>query len=283
MAERLNPLNDFLFMKYMGEKGDETQLLSFLNAVLKRTEQDKLTAVEILENKTLTPEIIGDKTSILDIRAVTSDRSKINIEVQVYRFKDMARRSLFYWSREYVRGIKAGQVYTALPKVIAINIVDFEFIPEVDFHSIFHIREDTHKKCFLTDALEIHFVDMVKWRSIIKKDIEGDPLQRWLAFFDKSTPEKTLEEIINMDKAIQAAQKRITYVSADDEALRAYQMREMGLSDWNSRLFDARQEGEQKGLEKGFQTSARKMKKAGMPVTQISEYTGLSAAEIERL
>jgi predicted transposase/invertase (TIGR01784 family) len=163
----------------------------------------------------------------------------------------------------------------------------------------------------LTDALEIHFVDMVKWRSIIKKDIEGDPLQRWLAFFDKSTPEKTLEEIINMDKAIQEAQKRITYVSADDEALRAYQMREMGLSDWNSRLFDARQEGllegkqeglnegEQKGLEKGLKegleqglekgrreaikTSARKMKHAGMPVTQISEYTGLSAAEIERL
>ncbi|MDR1997942.1 MAG: Rpn family recombination-promoting nuclease/putative transposase, partial [Candidatus Margulisbacteria bacterium] len=161
----------------------------------------------------------------------------------------------------------------------------------------------THKECFLTDALEIHFVDMVKWRSIIKKDIEGDPLQRWLAFFDKATPEGTLKEIINMDKAIQEAQKRITYVSADDEALRAYQMREMGLSDWNSRLFDARQEGllegkregiregEQKGLEKGLEqgrqeaikTSARKMKKAGMPVTQISEYTGLSAAEIERL
>jgi predicted transposase/invertase (TIGR01784 family) len=154
-------------MKYMGEKGDETQLLSFLNAVLKRTGQNKLQGVEILENKTLTPEIIGDKTSILDIRAVTSDGSKINIEVQVCKFKDMARRSLFYWSREYVRGIKAGQVYTELPKVIAINIVDFEFRPEVDFHSIFHIREDTHKECLLTDALEIHFVDMVKWRSII--------------------------------------------------------------------------------------------------------------------
>ncbi|MDR1997668.1 MAG: Rpn family recombination-promoting nuclease/putative transposase [Candidatus Margulisbacteria bacterium] len=306
MAERLNPLNDFLFMKYMGEKGDEKQLLSFLNAVLKRTEQNKLTAVEILENKTLTPEIIGDKTSILDIRAVTNDGSKINIEVQVCKFKDMSRRSLFYWSREYVRGIKAGQVYTDLPKVIAINIVDFEFLSEVDFHSIFHIREDTHKECFLTDALEIHFVDMVKWRSIIKKDIEGDPLQRWLAFFDKGTPEKTLKEIINMDKAIQEAQKRITYVSADDETLRAYQMREMGLSDWNSRLFDARQEGlfegkregiregEQKGLKEGLeqglekgrqalQTSARKMKALGISLEQIREITGLSPAEIEKL
>jgi hypothetical protein len=26
IKERLNPLNDYLFMKYMGEKGDEEQL-----------------------------------------------------------------------------------------------------------------------------------------------------------------------------------------------------------------------------------------------------------------
>jgi predicted transposase/invertase (TIGR01784 family) len=94
-----------------------------------------------------------------------------------------------------------------------------------------------------------------------------------------------------MDKAIQEAQRKIAYVSNDDEAfLHAYEMREIGLSDWNSRLGDARREGlnegEQKGLEKGrqaLQTSARKMKKAGMPVTQISEYTGLSAEEIKKL
>ncbi|MDR1997222.1 MAG: Rpn family recombination-promoting nuclease/putative transposase, partial [Candidatus Margulisbacteria bacterium] len=99
MAERLNPLNDFLFMKYMGEKGDETQLLSFLNAVLKRTGQDKLQSVEILENKTLAAETIDAKTGILDILAVTNDGAKINIEVQLCNLGDMDRRSLFYWSR----------------------------------------------------------------------------------------------------------------------------------------------------------------------------------------
>jgi hypothetical protein len=34
--ERYNLLNDYLFLKVMGEKGDEVQLLAFLNAVLKR-------------------------------------------------------------------------------------------------------------------------------------------------------------------------------------------------------------------------------------------------------
>jgi hypothetical protein len=34
--ERLNPLNDFAFQKALGEKGDEVQLMAFLNAVLTR-------------------------------------------------------------------------------------------------------------------------------------------------------------------------------------------------------------------------------------------------------
>ena len=45
--ERLNPLNDFLFMKYMGEKGDEEQLLGFLNAVLQKTGRNVIVSVEI--------------------------------------------------------------------------------------------------------------------------------------------------------------------------------------------------------------------------------------------
>jgi len=32
--ERFNPLNDYLFLKLMGEEGDEEQCLVFLNAVL---------------------------------------------------------------------------------------------------------------------------------------------------------------------------------------------------------------------------------------------------------
>ena len=40
--KRLNPLNDYIFQKLLGEKGDEEQLLSFLNAVLKRTGRDTL-------------------------------------------------------------------------------------------------------------------------------------------------------------------------------------------------------------------------------------------------
>ena len=57
--KRLKPLNDFAFQKAMGEKGDEEQLLSFLNAVLSRTGKGNLTGVKILEEKDLPAEIAG--------------------------------------------------------------------------------------------------------------------------------------------------------------------------------------------------------------------------------
>ncbi|MDR1524991.1 MAG: Rpn family recombination-promoting nuclease/putative transposase, partial [Tannerella sp.] len=94
---RLNPLNDYLFMKYMGEKGDEEQLLAFLNAVLQRTGRDGIMSVEIVGNKTFSAEVIGDKASILDIRSELPDGTKANIEVQIRKVGSMDRRSLFYW------------------------------------------------------------------------------------------------------------------------------------------------------------------------------------------
>ncbi|MDR2048487.1 MAG: Rpn family recombination-promoting nuclease/putative transposase, partial [Treponema sp.] len=127
-AERLNPLNDYLFLKIMGEKGDEEQLLGFLNAVLKRTGKDKLVSVEIIENKIFPAEVIGDKSSILDLRALLAEGTRITIEVQLRNLGNMDRRSLFYWSREYSKGLEAGQDYEELPNVIAINIVNFEYI-----------------------------------------------------------------------------------------------------------------------------------------------------------
>ena len=64
--ERLNPLNDYLFLKLMGEEGDEVQCLAFLNAVLGSKNKNPVRLIKILENKTFTAEVIGERASILD-------------------------------------------------------------------------------------------------------------------------------------------------------------------------------------------------------------------------
>jgi len=275
--KRLNPLNDFLFYKIMGEKGDEVQLLGFLNAVLGKTGEDRFTTVEIIENKYLSAKVIGDKSSVLDVRAVLQGKTKVNIEVR--NQYNMDRRSLFYWSREYSKSLKKGQDYKELPDVIAVNIVDFNFPPVRNSHTRFHLREDVDHDLVLTDALEIHFLNMVQYRKQRKKILLDDPLNRWLVWLDSGSPPELIEEVAKMDVTIQAANERMVYVTEDEEAIRAYEMRQMALSDYNSSINYAREEGHaEKALE-----IARKMKAAERPLGEIMEFTGLTADSIEQM
>jgi predicted transposase/invertase (TIGR01784 family) len=275
--ERLNPLNDYLFLKIMGEKGDEEQLLSFLNAVLNPTGDHAIRSIDMA--RTLTADIIGNKSSVLDVRAQIAEGTLVDIEVQLRNLGNMDRRTLFYWSWDYSKQLGAGQDYRLLPKVIAINIVDYELLPSKDFHTCFHLWEDKERDLLLTDALEIHFVDMVKFRRLREKDLRGDPLQRWLTYFDRRSPGELVEEVIKMDAGIQKAQERLEYVANDAEALREYHMREMALSDWTSGVNHARWEGK----EEGQKEIARRMKIRGRPLEEIAEDTGLTVEQIEKL
>jgi predicted transposase/invertase (TIGR01784 family) len=250
MKKKYTPLNDFLFYKVMGEKGDETQLLGFINAVLNRRGGNQFKAVEILENKTFTAETIGDKTSVLDVRAVLQGGYKTNVEVQLRNQHNIDRRSLFYWSREYASSLEAGQDYRKLPNVIAINIVNYHFPPIREVHTSFHLREDRHREYVLTDALEMHYLNMVQYRKQWKGKLET-PLSRWLAWFNISNNRKLAEEAAKMDAAIQAADERMVYVTGDKEAIRAYERRMMALSDYTSTINYAHDKGLAKGLRKG--------------------------------
>jgi predicted transposase/invertase (TIGR01784 family) len=287
-------LNDFLFMKYMGEEGDEDQLLAFLNAVLHKTGSDGIVSVKILSTKR-SARIIGDKNSILDVLAMTENGTKVNIEVQLREVGNMARRSLFYWSREYFGSLRSGDDYADLPRVITINILDAELLPVDEVHASFHLWEDSHKDFMLTDVLEMHFLEMVKYRRLKEKDIDHNLLHRWLTFFDKNANEQTIKKIIEMDTSIRKAHDKIMSVAQDREMLRLYEMREMALCDYTSGINAATRKGmekgiaigEQRGLQKGLQQAQAdfvlRLSRKNRPVEEIAELTGLPAEEVNHI
>jgi predicted transposase/invertase (TIGR01784 family) len=300
--KRLRALNDFAFMKILGEKGDEPQLTAFLNAVLKRTGKNRIVSVDIIENKELPAEITGGKTSKLDVRAILDDGTRINIEVQLKNEFNMEKRSLRYWALEYTRGLTEGQDYRELPCVIVINILDFSYIPLDEFHTSFHIYEDRHKEYLLTDALEMHYIDMVRFRKYRGKDL-NEEFHRWLIYFDEQSSEGLVEEVLQMDTAIQAAQSKMEMIRRDPALLHAYDMYELTQMDiefgmhgaWLKGQQEGRsegrqeglQEGEKKGLQKGRldeqRKIARKLKEHNTPVEHIADCTGLSLDEIAKL
>lgn len=101
---KVKPLNDFIFKKIFGEKGNEDILISFINAVLKRTNKEPI--IEIIDNKQLTKEVINDKTGIIDVRARTAKGENVDIEVQLTDQGNMDKRTLFYWGKMYLENIK---------------------------------------------------------------------------------------------------------------------------------------------------------------------------------
>ena len=273
--ERLNPLNDYLFLKLMGEEGNEVQCLAFLNAVLASKNKKPINLIKILENRAITADVIGEKASILDVRVETDTGEKLNCEVQLKDLHNMERRTLFYWGREFTKGISEGDDYVRLPKVITINIVNFDNIKINDFHTCFHLWEDDHKDYMLTDALEIHFINMKKFKKLKTGDIENNALERWLTFLDKDTPEEVLKEVVEMDAAINKANERLNFVSQDKDFLRAYQLREMALSDWTT--------GVNTAFEKGKMEVAKSLLRDGMAFELIQKHTGLDIETIKSL
>jgi predicted transposase/invertase (TIGR01784 family) len=96
-----------------------------------------------------------------------------------------------------------------------------------------------------------------------------------------------VEEVVKMDRAIQKAEARAVYISKDKEALRAYEMRQMALSDWTSGINYARREGIKEGIKTGEEQKAveiaRNLKAIGVPVGQIARSTGLTEGQIREL
>ena len=285
--ERFNPLNDYLFLKLMGEEGDEEQCLAFLNAVLGSKNKRPVKLIKILENKSFTAEVIGDKTNILDVRVETDSGEKVNIEVQLKDLHNMEKRTLMHWGREFTTGISAGGDYKDLPKVITINIVNFDNIKLDAFHTCFHLWEDDHQDYLLTDVLEIHFINMVKFRRLKTGDIANNLLERWLTFLDVNTPEKILQEVINMDSAINKAYERLNFVTQDKEFLRNYHLRLMAMSDRTTEVNTATEKGIEIGIEKGVMQSkievAKNSLSKGLSMELIHEITGLDMKTIQSL
>ena len=277
--ERLKPLNDFIFKKLFGENEVKDNLIAFLNAILGKKDSDRLVTLEIIDNKELTRELIDDKTSILDVRAKSEDGTQINIEVQLTNQNNMEKRTLFYWGRLFNEGITKGEDYKNLPKVITINILDFNYVDLDKFHSIFHLWEDAAKEYMLTDLVEIHFIEIPKFNELEEKNLKGDRLQRWLTFFNKDISVEKLEELMEMDTDIRKAEERLEYLSSDAKTIEIYKAREKSLHERANMISSAKEEGKIEGKIE----AAKNMLKRGMEANIVAEVTELTTDEIEKI
>jgi predicted transposase/invertase (TIGR01784 family) len=280
VPDRLRVKNDYIFQQIFGRNENKAVSIDFLNAVLNLQADRQLTDLEIFENTRLQKEYPDDKLGILDIKARTNTGELINIEIQLINRYNMDQRTLFYWAKLFAGQLKEGQRYQNLKKTITINILDFNFIQIEAYHTVFHICEDHHKQYQLTEMLEIHFVELPKFRKS-----EGNPrdhLEGWLFFIEES-PKEMLEMAIQANPAIRSAEELLHRLGSLDEVRRYYEAREKAIHDEISQITGAREEGKIEGkIEEKLETASKMLAK-GLPEDLIIEMTGLTSKEIAKL
>ena len=110
MTTRLRPSNDFVFKRIFGVEENKDILLSFLNSTLKRPEGQELKEIELVDPH-IHPDQVGDKASILDVKARTKAGERIHIEIQLHNKYDIEKRSLYYWTKLYEEQLGESQLF----------------------------------------------------------------------------------------------------------------------------------------------------------------------------
>ena len=243
----LNPKIDFVFKKIFGSEEHPEILISFLNAVLKP--KKPIVSVEI-KNSDLEKEYIEDKFSRLDVKALTSNKEIINIEIQLKNEYNMIQRSLYYWSKLYEEQLSEGDRYDKLSRTICINILDFKYLKNDRFHNGYRLKEiETNEE--LTDLQEIHFIEIPKLKRFESTEEIVDLLEGWVEFL-RDPESEVIRKLEMSNKEIREAKDELYRLSRNSKERELYYLREKSLRDEISALANAKEKGLKEGLKQGL-------------------------------
>ena len=268
----LSPKIDIVFRMLFGEQKHERITKKLIEDVI----EEKVETIELEQ----TPYLLGiqadDKVGIIDVRATINNKNPIDIEMQILDNKDIEKRILFYWSKLYMKQIERGEDYEKLNRSISIIFLDYELkkFKELPIHTKWQIKESKNGRKILTEDLEIHIIEIPK----INKMIENGKLKKWIMFLENPEGEET-KKMAEKEKEIKEAIETLEGISSDEVKERIAELRQKYIMDKKSEIRTA----EEKGIEKGKQEVAKKMKQKKFSTDDIMETTGLTKEQIERL
>ncbi|MHA7881203.1 MAG: Rpn family recombination-promoting nuclease/putative transposase [Saccharospirillum sp.] len=241
----LDPKNDYVFKRLFGQAPD--LLISLINAI--RDAEPDITWLEVL-NPTITPEEINGKTIVLDLLAEDETGQRYNIEMQVARYKAWSARSLYYLSRMLSGQIKSGEDYSKLKAAVGIHLLDFDLFQNPGEQDrarwCFEMRDAEQPEVRLGRELQLNVLEL---RKADRLGIYSTELNAWIRFIEHWRNEADLANL-NFEP-VSKAMGKLREISADEKERWAAFSRERALSDYNTLMLEAREEGLEQGLEQG--------------------------------
>ncbi len=280
--KKLPLTSDIVFKRVFSREGNEDILKALLEAIL-----DKPIQEVIVKNPELPKNLYDSKAGVLDVKVEIDKNIICDVEMQVQDFGNIDKRSSVYMATLETEGIKKGEDYKQAKKVIAINLLNFEYYKRNSYHNIAHMKfEKTKENEYVdmgysneeelaTNDLEMHFIEIPKFEK--KNPGANTKLEQWLWLL--AGREEKLEMARKKNKEIDKAIDIINQMSMDEKEWNLYISRQRAIWDYNTGMRTAREEGaKQEKLE-----IAKNMLKEKVDIQIIEKVTGLTKEEIDKL
>jgi len=274
---KLNPKIDLVFKKIFGTEQNKNVLKSLINSVLPKDEQ----IVEItIKNPYNDTDFIGDKLSVVDIKATDEKGRWYDIEIQVKQQKFYGKRAIFYLSEIYSNQLNESDSYEKLRKTIIISLLDFDYFlnDKRYFRRCCYKDFDTGELYPELDFADLYFVELRKFDNELKNI--KTTLDRWITFLNKAT-EYDNENLPNelKDPEIIQAMNTIETMSLNAKEREYYESEKKVMRDRDAVM----QTAVENAVDSRNIEIAKGLKADGIPNNIIAKNTGLTIEQIEKL
>jgi len=278
---KLNPKIDLVFKKIFGTEQNKNVLKSLINSVLPKDEQIVEVTIKNPYNET---DFVGDKLSVVDIKATDDQGRWYDIEIQVKEQKYYGKRAIFYLSEIYSNQLKESDSYDKLRKTIIISILDFNYFlsDKRYFRRCSYKDFDTGQLYHELDFADLYFVELRKFDNEFKHI--KTTLDRWITFLNRATEldSHNLPDELNDPEIIQAM-NTIDTMSLNTKERDYYESQKKVMRDEMSVIQTAVENAQQQTKIDTATEIAKEMKLSDEPIHKIIKFTGLTKEQIDKL
>lgn len=282
MSRYLNPYTDFGFKKLFGEEANKDLLMDFLNQLLPPRHQIANLHFKNVENL---PHLSVERKAIFDIYCKSVTGEDFIVEMQKAKINFFKDRALFYSTFPIRDQAKQGEWDFKLTPIYYVAILDFKYDEKEEQKKL--LREvalrDQDGDLFY-DKLHFKFIQMPLFNKA-EHELKTH-FDKWLYFLKNLDNLNHIPAILK-EPIFEKAFLTLEEANLTRDQLEQYQKSLLTYWELKGVVDTARDEGKLQGKAEGRLEGkvevAIKLKQKGLPLEMISEVTGLSSDDIEKL
>ena len=288
-ADILPPSDDRIFKVLLTHPEAKSILIDIISTVI----EHKVVDAQV-RNIELPVMDIDEKNERFDVNCTIDNGDQIDVEMHSSEIAEIGTKRSNFFNKYiyYLTDLHSSQkskgiMYHQLVKTYQITFCTNPVFPQLPgFVSRFSLRTEDGMQ--LSDQINIIIIELDKFNAILNKPVEKlTSFEKWslfLKFAQDPFHRKMINDIIKDKEEIGMAATLLQEISKDERERAILRSRRMYETDMTSNLLTAEYRGELRGRAEGREESrleiVQKMKKAGRPLNEIVEFTGLSPETI---